>query len=565
MKDLEAKLAALKMDVADPLFDPTLAAYPGAAVRALSLAVQLGCKRVAARIVQVVSLPAPVAIAGGFTALHMAASMAGETDSACNPEVVRLLLKAAPGAADVAAEDGTVPLHHAAAAGCPEVVQLLLQAAPGTLTAPGIRGCIPLHYAATPCAQPGCSSPINAIVVEQLLKAAPHTAAAVDQRGCSTLHLAASALAEAHAAAAVKVVRLLLAAAPEMAAAPLQNGSTPLLLAAAALNYNPAEALQALQLMLEVAPPAAALARAHGTTALLCALYAQAAPAGRPSQGAEAATAVQLLLSAAPELATVTGEEGFTPLMAAASLGQSKNAQLLLEAAPQNAVAVDGRGRTALSYAVQSGNARTVSLLLAAAPQAAVLVDSSGRTPLEWAAPDQIHSFQIEQLLIAEQLQRAETGQDVRRILTTLHKIWERLHVETDMWGQMSVGMLFASVASRHALTAADWELVPPSCASLAAALPDVLLRSEEEAGMLVARLPNTRQACLRAAALCLARVADGRLPAANRRMIMGLCCSFEPARREPFFIDDDDDFDLEGELWFPMIFNSLLISVWCM
>ena len=53
----------------------------------------------------------------------------------------------------------------------------------------------------------------------------------------------------------------------------------------------------------------------------------------------------------------------------------------------------------------------------------------------------------------------------------------------------------------------AEWVRVPNSCPGLAAALPAVLRRSTDEAGLLVRRLPPTDRERLRVAALCLVRV----------------------------------------------------------
>lgn len=441
LHDLEAKLAELTMDEAVPLLDDSQSVDVAAGVAALQLAVEQGCKRAVARIVQALLGPAAVVDGGG-----------------------------------------RAPLHVAACTGRPAAVQLLLQAAPDTVTVPDPSGCLPLHCAVRSLKDLGCqwcSASDVVKVVEQLLQAAPQAAAVADRAGCSPLLYAATALQHAHPAEAVQVVRLMLAAAPYMAAVPKYSGETPLLAAAMALKTHPVEALQALHLLLETVPPAAALAGSSST-------------------------------------------RGWNPLMLAAVPGHAQAVQLLLAAAPQAAAAVEGHGgRSALSFAAQSGDPHTVGVLLAAAPQMAVLRDFSGRTPLDWAAD---HNRKVVPLLVMDQLQREGAGQGVTHILGMLHRLWQRCDVfGTD---RMSVGISFASILSRHAPTAAQWELVPPSCAGLAAALPDVLLRSEAEAGLLVAHLPTAQRARLRAAALCLAHVAGAQLPTAICRTIIGLCGS---------------------------------------
>lgn len=73
---------------------------------------------------------------------------------------------------------------------------------------------------------------------------------------------------------------------------------------------------------------------------------------------------------------------------------------------------------------------------------------------------------------------------------------------------------LYASLAARQPLAAAEWALVPAPCPGLAAALPAVQQRSEAEAALLVARLPAADKQRLRTAALCLAHAErHGRLP----------------------------------------------------
>ncbi|PRW33268.1 hypothetical protein C2E21_7900 [Chlorella sorokiniana] len=61
-----------------------------------------------------------------------------------------------------------------------------------------------------------------------------------------------------------------------------------------------------------------------------------------------------------------------------------------------------------------------------------------------------------------------------------------------------------AEVVVRYPLTPAQWQLIPSLCPSLAAVLPTVLRRSEAEAALLVARLPDIKRRRLRIGVLCL-------------------------------------------------------------
>jgi len=84
--------------------------------------------------------------------------------------VVRLLLEAAPEAAEVADYSACLPLHQAAEEGHEAVVCLLLDSAPAAALAPEKGGILPLHQAA----HGGRTA-----VVSMLLEAAPATASAI--------------------------------------------------------------------------------------------------------------------------------------------------------------------------------------------------------------------------------------------------------------------------------------------------------------------------------------------------------------------------------------------------
>ena len=66
---------------------------------------------------------------------------------------------------------------------------------------------------------------------------------------------------------------------------------------------------------------------------------------------------------------------------------------------------------------------------------------------------------------------------------------------------------LFPHIVACHALTQAEWQLLPSPCPGLADVLPAIYCRSAAEAALLVAHLPPTDQHRLRTAALCLARI----------------------------------------------------------
>lgn len=83
---------------------------------------------------------------------------------------------------------------------------------------------------------------------------------------------------------------------------------------------------------------------------------------------------------------------------------------------------------------------------------------------------------------------------------------------------------LYAPLVARQPLTSAEWARVPSPCPALGAALPAVLERGEDEAALLVQRLPAAERERLRTAALCLRRVersGDVSLPTAIVRSLL--------------------------------------------
>ena len=120
------------------------------------------------------------------------------------------------------------------------------------------------------------------------------------------------------------------------------------------------------------------------------------------------------------------------------------------------------------------------------------------------------------------------SGLSASELLDAL-KLWENrarpLHRIYD--GTAYTGPLCADLAAHQPLGADEWQRLPVPCPGLECALPAVLARSDAEAALLVAHLPPVEQACLREAALCLARaqrVHDVELPPHALRAILAHC-----------------------------------------
>lgn len=141
---------------------------------------------------------------------------------------------------------------------------------------------------------------------------------------------------------------------------------------------------------------------------------------------------------------------------------------------------------TLLHAAVMQDADACLSQLLAAAPDAALAKDELGRTPLRLALLCG-RTWAARMLMLEGPLQPA--GQ-----LLSLLSEYAADH------------SLYAALAARQPLTAAQWAALPCPCATLGDALPAVLGRSAEEARLLVQRLPPREQERLQAAALSLGR-----------------------------------------------------------
>ena len=201
------------------------------------------------------------------------------------------------------------------------------------------------------------------------------------------------------------------------------------------------------------------------------------------------ADCVEALLAAGADL-TATSVAGNSPLHLAASRGCRATTAALLAAGACPAAVNRHRGSTPLHFAAALGHATVVKQLLAACPAAAALRDSDGRTPLQHA------------------LRGASA--DAARCLLELHPRQPagELLAEIEQAGQQGMGseaaQLYMLLVSCQPLAPGEWVRIPGALPGLAAALPAVLDRSAEEAGLLVRRLPPADAARLRALALAL-------------------------------------------------------------
>lgn len=305
-------------------------------------------------------------------------------------------------------------------------------------------------------------------------------------------------------------------------------------------------AAEVVQQILEAVPAAATAADQHGCLPIHHAAQAEG----------DHADVVQLLLAAASDTATAVDRDGYTPLHFAASQGNSAVVQNLLAAAPGTATAVDSRGATPLLLAAFKGHATVVRQLLAAAPETAEAEAEDGITPLALAAR-QGH-LEVAELILEAAPSAWATGKLVplkaalprghleiaRRIIATEHQ--EALAGKCDgkdaleLLGSLpphpaaDVLPLWHDVVSGPPLLPEDWELVPAPCPGLGRALPAVLAGSEEEAGLLVARLPLQQRLRLRALALGMAHASRHTLPAAVNAKILALAAAVMAADALP-------------------------------
>lgn len=194
----------------------------------------------------------------------------------------------------------------------------------------------------------------------------------------------------------------------------------------------------------------------------------------------------------------------------------------LLDAAPAAARARDAlHGRTPLAWATVRAYGRLMSQLLAAAPEAAALLDASGRTPFELA-------------LAREGLARGSyAGRHLAPARLLLAGPCQRPTAVLRALSRHVAHALYGDVPARWALSEEEWRLVPGPCPGLAPALPAVVARSEAEARLLVARLPQTTRRRLQTAALCLAReqrCSGVELPLPLARRVLALAAADDDA-----------------------------------
>ena len=201
---------------------------------------------------------------------------------------------------------------------------------------------------------------------------------------------------------------------------------------------------------------------------------------------------VRFVLEAAPHTALIATSDDHLPIHLAAVAYQHASSaamvQLLLAAAPDPAThALGGGGFAPLHFAAMGGNAAAAHLLLQAAPGGA-------ERALETA------------LLKVS----AEDDGDAPRYLDTARAILAAVPPDVSLpmlVHEADVALpLFTDVATHWPLTAAQWQQVPSPCPGLGRALPAVMQRSETEAAALVAHLPPSDSARLRAFALALRR-----------------------------------------------------------
>ena len=338
-----------------------------------------------------------------------------------------------------------------------------------------------------------------------------------------------SRLLKAISAGNVGEARRLLAASPRLATASDGHGSTALHVAADSCHAP------AIELLLQHGASAVALQQdPEGLT-----------PLARAASAAEAeadVAAVRLLLQAAPSAALVPANDARLPLHCAALVAHPAAVALLLEWAPSAALKPTTDGSVPLHFAAAGRNPAAVRLLLAAAP-AAALVRALDGYPIDDALEDAVGG----PVSPAEARRGIEAARclmqhgDAAFLLAALrrrfHNNW--LEVSDRFWAARQP--LYADLAARLPLTAAQWAQVPSRCAGLLRALPAVLARSEAEACALVARLPADKRQWLQqrlvAAAAALARAAtpdDTQLPPALRQRIVEAWLAHECATAGP-------------------------------
>lgn len=178
--------------------------------------------------------------------------------------------------------------------------------------------------------------------------------------------------------------------------------------------------------------------------------------------------------------------------------------QQLLAAGADPLAGMEKKGLTPLHVAAGFNNRReVVPLLLQAGPAAALVWDSASHAPL-------ILAISVRQYGAARYLMEHGLLPPASDVLDALADAEEVFSAKA--W----LRALCATFVSRQPLTSEEWGRLPTPCTGLGAALPAVLGRSAEEAGLLVRHLPPAEQQRLRTGALCLAhaqRLHDSLLP----------------------------------------------------
>lgn len=255
-------------------------------------------------------------------------------------ESARLVLEAAPEAAERPANGGRRPLHCAAVRlASADLIRLLHAVYPGAASIPADSGFLPLHIAVR------FGAPLES--VRALLELNPAAAAHTDEKGRLPLHLV-------NTKTPAGVAELLLAAHPEAAAAPATGGRLPLHFCVA--NSASAEAVAAVA----AANPAAAYASDEGGNLAAHLIQANAT-----------AELVAAVLGANPEAAATRNDAGQLPLhaaIAAAAAGDEGTEEGLLALARAYPAAAlergdDGRLRTSALPRALGGQRLTLRAL----------------------------------------------------------------------------------------------------------------------------------------------------------------------------------------------------------
>lgn len=430
--------------------------------------------------------------AGAMEALHAAVQ-------ANNLAQVLELLAARPESAGEQTQDGRTALHLAAKLQRAAMIQPLLAAAPQAAVARDHRGCTPLLLAAQGGWAPG---------VRALLQAAPCALLMADCWGRLLLHAAAIA----SGSKGVGALQLLLIAPAGAAAATATDsaGCTPLWRAA---KWS----VDAVPLLLAAALHTATIADSEEGKCPLHAAFA--APFLERLGGIWENNGVEAQADAARQWRAATALQLLT-------------VHRLLRAAPETALQQDKGGSTAAHLAAGLASDKTgtlqcefgslsLGLLIDAAPAAALVADAHGRRPVDLLGPSALfqqvhHRLQqaaamaapppapvsyVQLLAALSSLPRSATfvvssstqsqtatSSDVDSASVT---ITTTTTTTTKTTKTLTVPLpTFAAVVAHQPLSAEEWQAVPGDDSCLASALPAVLQRSAEEAGILVARLP---------------------------------------------------------------------------